>query len=83
MRSGKAAWGWFVFLVSLPSFKTIRAWLHNRMHAAEKPNHPSEWELKKFSQNSDRKQKLVTEKDKRWGADLAKRDRTEILESRK
>lgn len=53
------------------------------MHAAEKPNHPSEWELKKFSQNSDRKQKLVTEKDKRWGADLAKRDRTEILESRK
>jgi hypothetical protein len=35
------------------------------MHAAEKPNHPSEWELKKFSQNSDRKQKLVTEKDKR------------------
>lgn len=51
----------------MASFKTIRAWLHNRMHAAEKSNYPSKWELKKFSQNSEEKQKLVTENDEMRG----------------
>lgn len=45
------------------------------MHAAEKPNYPSECKLKKFSQNLEGKQKLVTAKDKTRGADSGSQKR--------